>query len=95
MASAFGRSPELQLEEPACFAGSPSHIGDVRRTERGRAEQGDKKSGMGSITGARRPASDGRQQIWGGDQIDPRLFYFRALLESDRFFGGGNVPERA
>jgi hypothetical protein len=27
--------------------------------------------------------------IGGGDRIDPRLFYFRALLDSDRFFKGG------
>jgi hypothetical protein len=31
----------------------------------------------------------GRGRIWGGDHDDPRLFYFRALLEGGRFFGGG------
>lgn len=32
-------------------------------------------------------AGTGGQAAWGGDQIDPRLFYFRALLASGRFFG--------
>ncbi|MFN0022374.1 MAG: hypothetical protein ACKVS5_00580 [Parvularculaceae bacterium] len=32
--------------------------------------------------------SDGGQKVWGGDRDDPRLFYFRALLDGDRFFGG-------
>jgi hypothetical protein len=30
----------------------------------------------------------GRETVWGGDRDDPRLFYFRALLASGRFFGG-------
>lgn len=30
----------------------------------------------------------GREAVWGGDRDDPRLFYFRALLASGRFFGG-------
>ncbi len=33
----------------------------------------------------------GRGTVWGGDQDDPRLFYFRALLASGRFFGGGKA----
>ena len=33
--------------------------------------------------------SSRRKNVAGGDRIDPRLFYFRALLEGDRFFGGG------
>ncbi len=35
-------------------------------------------------------AANGNRRIsGGGDLVDPRLFYFRALLNSDRFFSGG------
>jgi hypothetical protein len=33
----------------------------------------------------------GRGTVWGGDQDDPRLFYFRALLAGGRFFSGGKA----
>lgn len=33
-------------------------------------------------------AGAGSETVWGGDLDDPRLFYFRALLASDRFFSG-------
>ena len=36
-------------------------------------------------------AGIGGETVWGGDQDDPRLFYFRALLASGRFFGGGKA----
>lgn len=34
-------------------------------------------------------AIDKREKTGGGDLVDPRLFYFRALLDGDRFFSGG------
>lgn len=46
-------------------------------------------AGNGKIPGAAKTAGRIAGMHKGGDQIDPRLFYFRALLESDRFFGGG------
>lgn len=34
-------------------------------------------------------ATGERGEIGGGDPCDPRFFYFRALLDGDRFFSGG------
>lgn len=39
-------------------------------------------------TGAIHASGAVRETVWGGDREDPRLFYFRALLASGRFFGG-------
>jgi len=50
--------------------------------------------GAGALPAAPTIAQDtGNQfagnQFAGADRTDPRLYYFRALLESGRFFGGG------
>jgi hypothetical protein len=45
-----------------------------------------------AIGHARRAATAKWIGYGGGDLVDPRLFYFRALLASDRFFGGGVHP---
>jgi hypothetical protein len=37
---------------------------------------------------AKGPTRLGGCDFGGAGRFDPRLFYFRALLDSDRFFGG-------
>ena len=44
-----------------------------------------KKSNSGGV----KAAADKRRKIGGGDLGDPRLSYFRALLDGDRFFSSG------
>ncbi len=45
--------------------------------------------GGGEDAADERISHSGRSEDAGGGQEDPRLFYFRALLDGDRFFGGG------
>lgn len=96
MANAFGRSQSLSHEAPACSDKAQSHMENVRKSEferllrrAGRLENL-KAPDRGKTAGLKR-----RAKSWGGDQGDPRLFYFRALLESDRFFGGRRVEAGA
>lgn len=58
----------------------------VRTSIDWRAREAAAPTGKGRIPEMR---SSRRQDCEGGDRLDPRLFYFRALLQSDRFFGGG------
>lgn len=83
MASAQGQSPDLLNELEACSERSQAHMTQVRNKDFGRGKRG------ADSTQGRREAGGGRvKHDGGGDQDDPRLFYFRALLSSDRFFGG-------
>ncbi len=59
---------------------------DVRKTAMERAVEQPAREQMKTDVGG---MSAHRGSERGGDRIDPRLFYFRALLESDRFFGDG------
>lgn len=86
MASAARQAPDLTQREPACSERSQSHMDDVRKTNAGRAAE--EPGNAMKATDVGKTSNDGGAD-WGGDRIDPRLFYFRALLESDRFFGGG------
>jgi hypothetical protein len=62
----------------------------VRETiGRGAHRQLGAEAGERSLLNAASAARNKRVEIGGGGRIDPRLFYFRALLEGDRFFSGG------
>ncbi len=84
MAENTRQSEVAGLAAAPCASAAGAHI------ERG-AQGGSRAAG---VIDGRKPsrghirAGAGRETIWGGDRDDPRLFYFRALLASDRFFGG-------
>lgn len=87
MAKAFGDATALPEAEAACSQRSQSHMENVRKSIENSSPRGD-----GAKTAGERVPNAAREQgdeIGGGDRIDPRLFYFRALLDGDRFFKGG------
>lgn len=92
MSKAFSGKPVEELVSPACFVGSRSHILNVRAPD-GHCANLDREN-VDEQIGARDTAKiAGKSE--GGDRIDPRLFYFRALLDSGRFFGGESREARA
>lgn len=88
MPRAYGQSPDLPSEAPACNKTSQSHMSGVRNAEAGRATRRDGSVKQRDLVGAACEAGSRRESGWGGGQDDPRLFYFRALLDGGRFFGG-------
>ena len=85
MAKAFNGKPAKVLETPACIGGSRSHISNVRTSSEHFATPEIKSAGE---AGSACKTLNNKMSGEGGDRIDPRLFYFRALLDSGRFFGG-------
>ncbi|MFN3958313.1 MAG: hypothetical protein ACK4NP_00210 [Parvularculaceae bacterium] len=74
----------LSTAEP-CGPDAGAHISDAAPGEPAAWRGGDGTAATRrNIRTARR-----RGTAWGGDQDDPRLFYFRTLLASGWFFGGG------
>ncbi len=87
MAKAFGEVLAANLIGPACSVGSQSHIKHVRNPKDRRLQ--DAMAEKQNRFDAEKNARSRRVEFGGGDRIDPRLFYFRALLDGGRFFGGG------
>lgn len=84
MARAANQAPGLTQKEPACSFERQPHIHGVED----RCLAKDRRL-------TQRETNEFSKKRWGGDQIDPRLFYFRALLESDRLFDGGRALQGA
>lgn len=90
MAKAYGDALAFIETKAACSEGPQSHIENVRETSenellRAAGAMGAKKR----VSGVANATLEGSGELGGVDRIDPRLFYFRALLDGDRFFSGG------
>lgn len=90
MAKAYGDALAFIETKAACSEGPQSHIKNVRETSESKTPRAagapgakERVSGVANAT----PGESG--ELGGVDRTDPRLFYFRALLDGDRFFSGG------
>jgi len=90
VAKAFGDAPALIETKPACSESSQSHMKIVRKTnERESSGAFGNQARLGRNSSASNVLDGYRGSAKGGGLDDPRLFYFRALLDGDRFFSGG------
>ena len=87
MAENSRRTQEASSRGDACENAAGAHIERWAQGDPATARDVDSKA----ATRRNIRAGHGRGTVWGGDQDDPRLFYFRALLASGRFFGGGKA----
>ncbi len=87
MAESSRRTQSAPTKGDACENAAGAHIG---RWAHGDPATARDATGKKPIRRNIR-AGLGRGTVWGGDQDDPRLFYFRALLDGGRFFGGGKA----
>lgn len=74
----------------ACSEESQSHMENVRKTSEGELLRTAGVAGAKEKVPSAANATCGELGELGGvDRVDPRLFYFRALLDSNRFFSDG------
>lgn len=85
MAETSRQSHSAQKAGAACESAAGAHIKGWAPGDPAKARD----TGLKAAPRRDIRANRGRETVWGGDLADPRLFYFRALLASGRFFSGG------
>lgn len=87
------QSPPARARRPAGAEGAGRRVRPMQQPVRSSAAEAAAmvaNPGAGGFCGGEsRSEGCAIEGCTGADRTDPRLFYFRALLESGRFFGGG------